>query len=558
MSAAPFRDLAPTVEILLGEDRLDELASVLERRTGQVERLRDWSDALALLRRIPAQTLEAHPGLAVVHARTLLNTRLEQECLEFIERVLPLLSARESEAMWVDYALVLSNRGHEAEAFEGLSAVLPRLEGALSGVALRRLGSCAYTLGKPWQGYFTESRRVLSSPPRMWGLTLSEEAYCFCQAGDYDMAQKLWLEALPCFAKDPYFQSWIHYNLGITTLRRGDFFEAHKHLTRAVEHSEQPEAQPFHGIALLGLALLRRTRGEWVRAAQLYQDALKHTTELAQIRTVEVAYLKCLRLSGDRGEALERATAACLRFPDHAPLKVAKAAVHLAWQQNTQAQAELEGLEPHTLMASARWLYALVQGELHRQSGDLGAMHAALEGVPLETLQVREETRFFPELFSELAKCRPVPEALEVTPLSIEVMAEGPVGVRVSGEAVRLPATGRAAELLLVLLEQGGQAPLNHLITALFDEHPDERSPQIRERRRKAVTAFVRELRVALGWPGSVRFERSSGIYQLDRSKEVTWVYDIDERRALNRTPRAFASGIDSNWVADLRETWGI
>jgi len=185
-------------------------------------------------------------------------------------------------------------------------------------------------------------------------------------------------------------------------------------------------------------------------------------------------------------------------------------------------------------------------------------MHAALEDVPLETLQVREEIRFFPELFEALATRRPVPQPLEVTPLRIEVMAEGPVGVRVSGEAVRLPATGRAAELLLILLEQGGRATLDHLITALFDEHPEERTPQGRERRRKAVTAFVRELRAALGWEGSVRFERSSGIYALDRSEGVTWVYDIDERRAQNRAPRAFASGIDSNWVAELRELWGI
>ena len=558
MSAAPFHDLAPTFQILLGEGRLDELAILLERRTWQVERLRDWSDALALLRRLTSQTLEAHPILAVVYARTLLNNRLEQECLHFIERVLPQLSAPERDAMWVDYALVLSNRGREAEAFDGLSAVLPRLEGALVGVALRRLGSCAYTLGKPWQQHFSESRRVLSSPARMWGLTLSEEAYCFCQAGDYDTAQKLWLEALPCFAKDPYFKSWIQYNLGITTLRRGDFYEAHRHLTRAVQHSEQPEAQPFRGVALLGLALLRRTRGEWVRAAQLYQDALKHTTELAQIRTVEVAYLKCLRLSGDRGEALERATAACLRFPDHAPLKVAKAAVHLAWQQTAQAHSELEDLEPHTLMASARWLYALVKGELHRQAGNMEAMHTALRDVPLETLQVREEIRFFPELFEALATRRSVTQPLEVTPLTVEVMAEGPVGVRVSGEAVRLPATGRAAELLLVLLEQGGHATLDTLITKLFNEHSDERTPQGRERRRKAVTAFVRELRAALGWEGSVRFERSSGIYQLDRSQDVSWVYDIDERRAQNCAPRAFASGIDSNWVADLRELWDI
>jgi len=392
----------------------------------------------------------------------------------------------------------------------------------------------------------------------MWGLTLSEEAWCHCETGDYDTAQRLWLEALPCFERDAYFQSWIHYNLGITTLRRGDFFEAQRHLTRAVEFSEQPEAQPFRGVALLGLALLRRTQGEWVRAAQLYQDALKHTTELAQILTVEVAYLKSLRLSGDRFQALERATAACLRFPDHAPLRVAKAAVHLAWQQTVQAHSELEGLEPLTLISSTRWLYALVRGELHRQTENWEAMHAALEDVPLETLQVREEIRFFPELFEALATRRPVPQPLEVTPLSVEVMAEGPVGVRVSGEAVRLPATGRAAELLLVLLEQGGRATLDHLITALFDEHHEERTPQGRERRRKAVTAFVRELRAALGWEGSVRFERSSGIYALDRSEGVTWVYDIDQRRAQNRTPKAFASGIDSNWVTDLRELWEI
>jgi len=518
MPAAPFGELAPTFKILLQEKRFDELASLLERRTWQVQRQRDWSECLTLLQRTPDEILEEHPGLAVVYARTLVGCRLEEGALGFIERVLNTLPQSERDAIWVDYALMLSNRGREQDAFDGLLAVLPRLEGPLVGVALRRLGSCACALRKPWQEHFARSRRALSTPPRMWGLTLSEEAWCYCETGDYDTAQRLWLEALPCFDRDAYFQSWIHYNLGITTLRRGDFPEAQRHLTRAVEFSEQPEAQPFRGVALLGLALLRRTRGEWVRAAQLYQDALKHTRELEQVRAVEVAYLKSLRLSGDRLQALERAVAARLRFPDYAPLRVAKAAVHLAWQQTVQAHSELEGLEPLALISSTRWLYALVRGELHRQAGDWEAMHAALESVPLETLQVREEIRFFAELFEALATRRPVPQPLEVTPLSIEVMAEGPVGVRVSGEAVRLPATGRAAELLLILLEQGGRATLDHLITALFDEHPEERTPQGRERRRKAVTAFVRELRAALGWEGSVRFERSSGIYALDRS----------------------------------------
>jgi len=148
-------------------------------------------------------------------------------------------------------------------------------------------------------------------------------------------------------------------------------------------------------------------------------------------------------------------------------------------------------------------------------------------------------------------------------------MAEGPVGVRVSGEAVRLSATGRAAELLVLLLELGGRATLDQLISKLFEaqddftesrrsELPEQHLVKQRKSWRTRIGQCVNQLQTALGWAGSVSFSAQSGVYELGRGQGVSWSYDIAELRLQGRAPRDFASGIDSNWVADKRDEWGI
>jgi len=549
-----FADLRPTLEALHLEGKHDEMAHWLERAMRDVQGPQDWAAGLLEMRRLETGLLERHPALAVCYARTLMNNRLEREVLEFSEAVLPQLPPRQAAELWVDYALALANTGRESEAHRGLEQALPFLSPELSGVAQRRLGRFAFKLGLPWQDHLEVSKALLTHPPRMWGLTLDVQAWCLCESGDLERAQNLWLEALPCFPKDRYFQSWIHYNLGITTLRRGDLSEASDYLREAVRLSEHPEARAMHSTALLGLGLLRRSRGEWQRALQIYRDLLEGGSEVWVEQTALVAYIKCLRLAGLRREALEEATRSTLRFPEHAPLKVAKAAVHLAWKQAQHAQRELEGIpHPKTLVPSARWLFHLVWAELCRQAGDQKGIQIWLEGVPLDTVQVREEIPFFPELFAALE--RP-PPPLEHFPLSVEVCAEGMLEVRVSGETLPLSATGRVAELLLYLLEHGGQATLEQLLTALFPEQKGEGQGGVRSNRRKAVADLIGKLRSSLGWADSVRY--THGRYCLDPSPEVSWTYDLERLREVGKFPRAFAVGIDTDWVVERREGWGI
>jgi len=549
-----FADLCPTLEALKIQEKYDEMAHWLEGAMRDVQGPPDWAAGLLEMRRLEPALLERHPGLAVCYARTLMNNRLEREVLEFSEAVLPQLPPLEHAELWVDYALALANTGLAREAYTGLEQALPFLSPELSGVAQRRLGRCAFALGLPWQGHLEASRALLTHPPRMWGLTLDVQAWCECESGDLERAQNLWLEALPCFPRDRYFQSWIHYNLGITTLRRGDLQEASAHLREAVRLSQHPEARAMRPTALLGLGLLRRSRGEWLRALQIYRDLLEGVGEVWVEQTALVAYIKCLRLAGLRREALEEATRATLRFPDHAPLKVAKAAVHLAWKQKEQARRELEGSpQPQILIPTARWLFYLVQAELCRQAGDEAGIHPWLENVPLDTVQVREEIPFFPELYATLES---PPSPLEHFPLSVEVQAEGMLEVRVSGEVLPLSATGRVAELLLYLLEHGGQATLEQLLTALFPEQKGEGQGGVRSNRRKALADLIGKLRAALGWADSVRY--TQGRYRLDPSPEVSWNYDLERLREAGKTPRAFAVGIDTDWVVERREGWRI
>jgi hypothetical protein len=70
------------------------------------------------------------------------------------------------------------------------------------------------------------------------------------------------------------------------------------------------------------------------------------------------------------------------------------------------------------------------------------------------------------------------------------------------------------------------------------------------------VTAIIRELRKALGWDASIRYERDT--YHLDQTEGIAWIYDIDLLRQEGRTPRAFATGIEVEWAERTRRKLGI
>jgi tetratricopeptide (TPR) repeat protein len=469
-----FSNLQPTLEILIQEQRWDELATIFENCQLKVSKQQDWKDCLAELDKIPASILETHSTLVVVYARALINNILEPETLEFIEKVLPALPPTQKDLMWVEYALALANTGQERKAFDGLTAVLPRLEGIALGVALRRLGRCACVLQLEWKSYFSQSLIIFAEHKRMWGITRFEEGCCYNREKDYNQAQFLFLEALTNFHNDSHSTTWIYYTLGITVMKNGDFIQSGKYLTTAVRLSEHKDAAKLIGTAFLGLASLRRIKGEWVRAEQVYQDALKCATENWDRQRLEIGYLKCLRLRGDLEEAHKRAAAACQEFPNSDALRVAKAAVLAVKRCWKQAQTELEGLNLLRLEDSDQSLYALVRGELCRHAGDLVGMQAALEGINLDALQVREEIRAFPQLFAELGRIHHrLFTPLEVIPLTVEVMAEGTVQVRVSQEPIALPAKGRAAQLLIWLLEQPNKSgTMKDMIEELFEDEP--------------------------------------------------------------------------------------
>jgi hypothetical protein len=172
-----------------------------------------------------------------------------------------------------------------------------------------------------------------------------------------------------------------------------------------------------------------------------------------------------------------------------------------------------------------------------------------LEGLPVSMVYVREEVAVWPELLAalnEMGRVAPVPLVI-LSRTTVDVRAAGVLRVEVNQQPVALPPTGRTAELLVYLLEHGGQATLERLMDALA---PEATSKRERERARKALWNAVERLREALGWPGSVQALGSA--YRLDPG--VTWQYDMTEiRRNGSQTAALFMDGLYADWVLEVR-----
>jgi tetratricopeptide (TPR) repeat protein len=544
MAQISLKSAERTTQALLLESRFEEVGRVLELAARDLEDWRSWKLIAQLYERIPRDVLEASDRLSCGHATSLVGARLQDRLLLFTQNVLIRRSGPIAARLQTDRAWALIAEGRFDEAHGSLEVAIPHLTGEHLGIALRRLGLASFHLGRAWRGPFEAAKTLLHG--RALGFVLLDQGFCLDRSAQAQAARLVWAEAIQYFPRDAFHRAWLQYNIGITALRDGEP-EAERHLRYAEELTHSQAAAEFRATVLIGLAAARRARGEWARAEATARAALRIAREPLDRQQAHLGLGRTLRLSGRALEALEHYELARDAMPNSHEAHVSLAACYLALADTDRARDSLG--RAGIVTGFSVWLRAIVGAELARRSGELDRMIECLAGLPLTMLYVREEVNLWPELFAAiLVQGQAVPQALpRLTLGSVRVAALGVLHVTVNDQPIPLSPTGRAAELLVFLLENDGQATLERLTDAFF---PLASSAGDLERARKALWNAVQRLRESLGWSQSVQALR--GAYRLDPT--VLWEYDVNEvRRGGTRASGLFMDGLYSNWVEEVR-----
>jgi DNA-binding SARP family transcriptional activator len=128
----------------------------------------------------------------------------------------------------------------------------------------------------------------------------------------------------------------------------------------------------------------------------------------------------------------------------------------------------------------------------------------------------------------------------------VQVRARGVLSIKVNGRAVPIRPVSRAGELLVLLLEGGGEESVERLVAALYPDHETKAG-------KNALSKQVTTLRKALGWECSV--EAVGGGYRLDDTAH--WSYDVDEARTHGENVHRFMEGVYSEWALEVARRLG-
>ncbi|WP_102127948.1 DNA-binding protein [Deinococcus planocerae] len=481
---------------------------------------------------VPGAVRGGSPAWQVLNLWVWCVNRCPQEILDFSAD----LTLPPEGAVYRTWAL--ARLGREVEALALLEEVWPVLTGATVGFAWRVRAQALASLGTPgWREAFRAAAGLLQGRRR--SLSLAEEGHWLNSAGLSAHARETWREALAGFEGDVFHQAWLRYNLGVSAFRDGAP-EAEHHFLALMALSRRAEAKRFASRAWCGLGAFRRLHGEWSRAEYAYHRAL-HEAGGDCDDEVEarwgMGHLR--RLQGLPEVALEEFGRGRARGGERARwLHVDEACAHA--QAGHPAQAFQALAQGGDALGAHAGQVAVVRAELARQSGRGDEARLHLRDVEQRGTWVREERTCFPALFTLLEEAGVVAAVTETRCTCVEVRAGGVLQVLVNGRAVPLAPTGRAAELLVALLELDGGASVEALTGWLYPG-PGTRTRPAAQR----LSALTRELREVLGWRESVQARR--GAYQLDPATE--WVYDVANARQQAAPLPAFMTGVYSDWV---------
>lgn len=525
---------------LIKAGHLEDALRLLQTASQHIRHSHDWIELHATLEQIPDH-LHQQLQWATLKANILVGLRDIGQTLEFTHTSLAQYPIEEAATIASARAWALLATDQSQNALDLLESALPHLPQAALGAALKRLAQAQHTLGLPWQASANKARTHLQG--RALGLALIDEGYLHRQSADLNQARECLNHALPLLRTDRYHLAWARHNLCEVALASNDP-DAEHHALEAERLTRHPHARNLRARALCSLGSLRRREGDLQRAEAAFRAAIPAAQEPDDQRTARWSLARTLRLQGRTHDALEQLHSAISQTPTdpHHPIQIELAATWLTLNQPERAQTALEASQ-HLYDRHAD-LSQIIWAELHRRQGNGIQALQALEQTNLRTPLAQEEARMWPDLFAlaHLAG-RDVPTpATPASPPTIEINACGLLRVLVNQRPVRLNPTGRPAELLVLLLEHHGHAPVETLIDQLW---PKETKTT---HKTQALWQLAKKLRNALGWNESISIQGK--VYTLD--EHATWHYDARTARHQQQAKTRFLEGIHSDWALEV------
>jgi tetratricopeptide (TPR) repeat protein len=546
MGFVKFSDALISSELLFEQNEFEKIPRVLSLALSRSQDQTTWQRTQALLERIPYRVRVESLEVAFLYARALMFNDELQTLLEFNQQALEYHGIVKSARIQLECAKSHLALRQYKKARDLLKGILDYLQGEQLGIAWGKLGFALFHLGEPWEEAFDHAIQLVSGVEL--GYVLFNQGSFFNISNKGVEARAIWLKALPLLKSDVKLLTWTRYNLGMSALSDLEA-EAEHHFLEAQHLCKNSKNSMVRTTVLNGLAASRRMLGEWSRAETVYRETIRIARDSQDRNNAYFGLARTLRLSGRPNEALETLEFA-LQDPtlNHDQIQISRAMTFLALGQNTAARDALSKVG--TLVSvSDQWLFKIAQAEILRRDGNLENAVELLEGLPVETLHAREEARCFPELMQLLYVANnPFPKPLEYTQgITVRVVAQGLLSVRINDRPVNLAPTSRAGELLVYLLEQNGAASIDMIIDAMFAHLGiDDRA-----KARGGIWNLVKTLRGALGWQNSVMALR--GAYQLDPN--ATWQYDMTQARAKRNFQGDFLKGVYSDWALEIGRT---
>ncbi|GEM44639.1 hypothetical protein [Deinococcus cellulosilyticus] len=500
----------------------------------------------AVFQKLPKNMLYALP-IAEQYAFVLCRARKQSEYLGFLQRfsehAQPSPALRAIEA----WALLYNQKPENIEKALHLTQTLKgQVSGWFEGMRLRVTGEALSMLGhEGWEPFFMQARQHLTGPSL--GICIMEQGSHHSRVKNVEQARTLWSEALPYLRHDAHYHAWLRYNLGITSMGLHTE-EAERHFLELEQLRHRQEAKDFLASALRGLGSARRVLGELNRALSCYRQALKAAIEDEDREQALWGIGRTLIQAGQSFEGLAYLKEAHL-VQESCWLHADMAIAHLRLQDWNGAEGAAARIDLNTGLRSAQ-VALLVFAELHRLRGEPEKAQVCLSRIDFSQWHLREDRRCFEGLF-QFAEARGFP-AVPVFPIreayTVQVQAEGVLRVRVNGRPIPLKPSSKPAELLVRLLEKGGQDTLDSLQDALFRDEPTTR-----RKAGQALWNHVKRLRFLLGWEESIL--APGGAFVLDPN--ANWDYDIAQARTEKRPIRGFLEGVYSEWVLETQQDLG-
>ncbi|WP_226991588.1 tetratricopeptide repeat protein [Deinococcus gobiensis] len=532
-------DWRASLEALLDLGRAAELLTTAERALNEGH---PPKELLALLLRLPDRE-HSDPTFVRLHLRLLTNTGQPDEVIALVRQKIAI--GKDAPWLYPPLAWGLTQREEYAAALAAADVALrspgdlrPReqaLAWRMRGLALNRLDPTG-----DWHASFAEALKLTEGWSR--GLLLIDLGSLYSGQGHEVEAMLAFSQALALLPTQTFYRAWALNNMAMICLRTGRMEEAEGYFEDVARLRTA-----FRSRALAGQATARRALGEWARAEALYiqaANAAQTSGDQDDLRHARRGLGYTQRLSGQSMRALDTLQQA-------AQTTDADLAHGRSWVNVDLAAALLDStlLDPAAVRGyleradtpdredAERAL--IVRAELARREGQPDEAARLLVSLNPEALWVREEAHAFAALFALLSPEQrphrlPRPEQPHV-----HLRLLGVPEVTVNSRRVRL---SDLEVTLLAALVLDGDLRTESLMAVL-----DDRTPRTKRLAGQRVSRVVRNLRTALGWPGSVRYDM--GTYLLDRS--ARWTSDLGRGSC---SVEMFMRGVHLPWVLEREQ----